>query len=133
MGANLKEVRERITSVDSTMQITKAMKMVSAAKLRRAQEAISELRPYAVKLQEILSNILSSHGDEADVPFGKNREVDNACLVEVTYSIGVRDAYNSNILREAATFIKVNKEWVAKGGLVLLPLVQKSSDFLSTR
>jgi F-type H+-transporting ATPase subunit gamma len=71
--ANLKEIRTRITSVNSTMQITSAMKMVSAAKLKRAQNAVTQMRPYAKKLQEILSNVSRSI-DTADNPYIKERE-----------------------------------------------------------
>jgi len=74
--ANLKEVRERIKSVKNTQQITKAMKMVSASKLRRAQMAITQMRPYANKLNEMLVNILSNLEGDANTAFGKERPID---------------------------------------------------------
>ena len=101
MAANLKEVRERIKSVKSTQQITKAMKMVSAAKLKKAQDAIVNMRPYARKLQEILSNVLASiEGDSASA-FGVSREVKNAAIVVVTSSRGLCGAFNANIAKAA--------------------------------
>ena len=99
--ANLKEVRDRIKSVQNTQQITKAMKMVSAAKLRRAQDAIVQLRPYSVKLNEMLSNILSNLGGDADTSFGQERIVENACMVVVTSNRGLCGAFNANIIKSA--------------------------------
>ncbi|HHH49682.1 MAG TPA: F0F1 ATP synthase subunit gamma, partial [Saprospiraceae bacterium] len=81
MGANLKEVRDRIKSVKSTQQITKAMKMVSASKLRRAQDAITKLRPYSNKLNEMLTNILSSLEGDANTSFGKERPIKKVAMV----------------------------------------------------
>jgi len=81
--ANLKEIRNRITSVGSTMQITSAMKMVSAAKLKKAQDAITQMRPYATKLQEILVNISASL-DLSENAYSENREVKNVLIVGVT-------------------------------------------------
>ena len=88
MGANLKEVRERISSVKSTQQITKAMKMVSAAKLRKAQNAITQMRPYADKLNEMLMNILSNLEGDTVSSFGTEREVENAAVAVVTSTRG---------------------------------------------
>ena len=75
MSGQLKEVRNRIKSVTSTQQITKAMKMVSAAKLRRAQDAITQMAPYAQKLQAMLSNIVSSTSSEMDLPLAAERNI----------------------------------------------------------
>jgi len=80
MSGQLKEVRERITSVKSTQQITKAMKMVSAAKLRKAQQAITEMRPYADRLNKMLVNILSNLEGGADTAFGQEREINNVAI-----------------------------------------------------
>ena len=82
--ANLKEVRNRIGSIRSTQQITKAMKMVAAAKLRRAQDNITKLRPYASKLQEILSNVSSADSEGGSV-YAQEREVNNVLLVVISY------------------------------------------------
>jgi len=105
MGANLKEVRERIKSVISTQQITKAMKMVSAAKLRRAQDAIVKMRPYAIKLNETLSNILSNTKGEGTSTFGVEREVKNVLIVVVTSNRGLAGAFNTNIIKAASALM----------------------------
>ncbi len=101
MGANLKEVRERIASVNSTQQITKAMKMVSAAKLRKAQQAIQQMRPYANKLNTMLTNILSNLEGDASTSFGEEREIQNALMVVVTSNRGLCGAFNSNVIKAA--------------------------------
>lgn len=101
MSGQLKEVRERITSVISTQQITKAMKMVSASKLRRAQQAITAMRPYADRLNIILSNILSNLDGDASTTYGTEREINHAAIVVITSSKGLCGAFNSNIIKEA--------------------------------
>lgn len=107
MSGQLKEVRERISSVKNTQQITKAMKMVSAAKLRRAQQAITEMRPYADRLNKILANILSNiSADEAGSSFGVEREIHNALVVVITSNRGLAGAFNSNIIKAAAAKIE---------------------------
>ena len=103
--ANLKEIRNRISSVESTMQITSAMKMVSAAKLKRAQDAIVQLRPYANKLTEILVN-LSSTLDEGDGNgFSSEREVKNILFVSITSNRGLCGGFNSNIIKQTTSLI----------------------------
>ena len=97
--ANLKEIRNRITSVGSTMQITSAMKMVSAAKLKRAQDAITQMRPYAEKLQEILVN-LSSSLDLSENAFSEVREEKNVLIVGVTSNRGLCGGFNNNIIKK---------------------------------
>jgi len=95
---SLKEVKERITSVNSTMQITSAMKMVSAAKLKKAQDAITQMRPYAEKLQDILSN-LSSEMDSSEGVFAEQREVKRVLVVAITSNRGLCGAFNSSIIK----------------------------------
>jgi F-type H+-transporting ATPase subunit gamma len=95
---SLKEIRNRITSVGSTMQITSAMKMVSAAKLKRAQDAITKMRPYSVKLQEILSN-LSATLDLSENAYSDNREVKNVLIVGITSNRGLCGGFNNNIIK----------------------------------
>lgn len=95
---NLKEIRNRITSVGSTMQITSAMKMVSAAKLKRAQDAITDMRPYAEKLQEILGN-LSATLDLSENAYSDTREVKNVLIVAVTSNRGLCGGFNNNIIK----------------------------------
>ena len=89
MAGQLKEVRNRIKSVQSTQQITKAMKMVSAAKLRRAQEAILQMRPYARKLQEMLSNIVSNIAGGAGIKLAEERPVEKVLLIVITSDRGL--------------------------------------------
>jgi len=97
--ANLKEIRNRITSVGSTMQITSAMKMVSAAKLKNAQDAITQMRPYATKLQEILVN-LSSTLDLSENAYSESRDVKNVLIVGVTSNRGLCGGFNNNIIKK---------------------------------
>lgn len=108
--ANLKEIRSRITSVGSTMQITSAMKMVSAAKLKRAQDAVTQLRPYADKLREILSNISSTLDSSAGGELTVQREVKKLLLVVVTSNRGLAGAFNSNVIKKASSIISESKE-----------------------
>ena len=96
--ANLKEIRNRITSIGSTMQITSAMKMVSAAKLKRAQDAIVQMRPYAEKLQEILGN-LSGSLDLSEGTYSEQREVKNVMIVAVSSNRGLCGGFNNNIIK----------------------------------
>lgn len=98
--ANLKEIRNRITSIGSTMQITSAMKMVSAAKLKKAQDAITAMRPYAEKLTELIQNISATlEGDNSGV-FSEQREVKNVLFVVVTSNRGLCGAFNSNVIKQ---------------------------------
>lgn len=101
MSGQLKEVRLRIQSVQSTQQITKAMKMVSAAKLRRAQEAILQMRPYANKLQEMLSNIISNSEGDVSLKLAEERPVEKVLLIVITSDRGLCGGYNSNIIKLA--------------------------------
>jgi len=95
MAGKLKEVRTRITSVISTQQITKAMKMVSAAKLRRAQDRILQMRPYALKMGELLSNIADAAGQDVKIDFAVTREVKSVLLVAITSDKGLCGAFNA--------------------------------------
>ncbi|MFT3794566.1 ATP synthase F1 subunit gamma [Flavobacterium sp.] len=99
--ANLKEIRNRITSVSSTMQITSAMKMVSAAKLKKAQDAITAMRPYAEKLTELLQNLSATLDGDAGGEFTVQREVKKVLIVAITSNRGLAGAFNSNVLKEA--------------------------------
>jgi len=101
--ANLKEIRNRITSVSSTMQITSAMKMVSAAKLKKAQDAISAMRPYADKLTELLQTLSATLEGDAGSKYAEQREVNNVLIVAITSNRGLAGAFNSNIYKEAKT------------------------------
>lgn len=134
MPGNLKEVRERIRSVQNTQQITKAMKMVSAAKLRRAQQAIQEMRPYADKLNNMLRNILSNVEGDLSIEYAKEREVKKACVVVITSNRGLCGAFNANVIKAAMLAID-NKyaEVRANGNLTLLFIGKRGFDFMKKR
>ena len=106
MAGQLKEVRNRIKSFQNSQQITKAMKMVSAAKLRRAQDAIIQMRPYAKKLQELLSNIVSSSEGDLGMSLAVERPVEKVLLIVVTTDRGLVGAYNANIIKLAKLTIQ---------------------------
>ncbi len=128
--ANLKAVRDRIKSVGNTQQITKAMKMVSAAKLRRAQTAIQQMRPYANKLNEMLRNILSNLGDGANTSFGIERPVKKACVVVVTSNRGLCGAFNANVIKSTVATIEAKYAEVRQeGGLTILPIGKKGYEY----
>jgi F-type H+-transporting ATPase subunit gamma len=126
MAGQLKEVRNRIKSVQSTQQITKAMKMVSAAKLRRAQDAIIQMRPYAKKLQEMLSNIVSSSEGESGMALAAERPIEKVLLLVITSDRGLAGAYNANIIKLAKQTIseKYNNQH-AKGGVTIWSIGKK--------
>lgn len=98
--ANLKEIRNRISSVQSTMQITSAMKMVSAAKLKKAQDAITAMRPYAEKLTELLQNLSATLEGNTGGAFAEQREVNKVLIVAVTSNRGLCGAFNANVIKE---------------------------------
>lgn len=98
--ANLKEIRGRITSISSTMQITRAMKMVSAAKLKKAQDAIVMLRPYSEKLQELIQNVNSSSDPDQISVYAQKREVKKVLFIAITSNRGLAGAFNSSIVKE---------------------------------
>ncbi|MCB9196947.1 MAG: ATP synthase F1 subunit gamma [Flavobacteriales bacterium] len=124
--ANLKEIRSRITSVNSTMQITSAMKMVSAAKLKRAQDAITQMRPYAEKLQEILGN-LSSSLDASENPFTQTREVKNILIVGITSNRGLCGGFNNSVIKEVKRLIAQDYKGA---NISILPVGKKMNDAL---
>ncbi len=129
MSGQLKEVRNRIKSVTSTQQITKAMKMVSAAKLRRAQDSIIQMRPYAQKLQEMLSNIASASSDMA-LPLAEERAVERVLLIPITSDRGLCGAYNSNVVKATRQLIadKYATQF-AKGNVTILPIGKKGYEY----
>lgn len=105
MAGQLKEVRNRIKSTQGTQQITKAMKMVSAAKLRRAQDAITQMRPYANKLQDMLSNIVGSLEGDINLALAETRPVNNVLLIVITSDRGLCGGYNANVVKLAKATI----------------------------
>lgn len=134
MAGGLKEVRERIKSVINTQQITKAMKMVSAAKLRKAQHAIVQARPFANRLNRMLSNILSNLDGDASISFGKAREVKHALVVVMTSNRGLCGAFNTNICKEAVALIteKYGKQR-HDGKVTMLFIGKKGYDYFRRR
>ncbi len=134
MPGNLKEVRDRIRSVQNTQQITKAMKMVSAAKLRRAQQAIQEMRPYANKLNAMLRNILSNVEGEVNIDFANERDVKKACVVVITSNRGLCGAFNANVIKAATNAINGKYAEVrANGNLTLLFIGKRGFDYMKKR
>jgi len=134
MASNLKEVRERIRSVNNTQQITKAMKMVSAAKLRRAQQAIQQMRPYAEKQSALLRNILANLDGDFASSFSTRRPIHKACVVVVTSNRGLCGAFNSNVVKAAVLAIEDKyREVLAKGNLTILCIGKKGYENLSKR
>lgn len=132
MSGALKEVRNRIKSVQSTQQITKAMKMVSAAKLRRAQDAITQMRPYAQKLQEVLSNIVSNSEGEVNMDLAAERTVQKAMIIIVTSDRGLCGGYNSNLIKLAKQVAKDKyPNQLAKGNVQFLPIGKKGYEHFS--
>ncbi len=132
MGAQLKEVRNRIKSVQSTQQITKAMKMVSAAKLRRAQDAIIQMRPYAQKLQEMLSNIVSNIDSDTNISLAEDRTIEKVLLIVITSDRGLAGAYNSNVVKMAKeTILAKYSEQEKKGNITIWNIGKKGWESMS--
>ncbi len=127
--ATLRDIKRRIKGVQSTQKITKAMKMVAAAKLRRAQEAIINARPYAKKIYEILSH-LASEEDLANNPFLQKKEIKNVAIVVVTADRGLCGAFNSNIIKETSRLIT---EEYPENNVRLFCIGRKSFEFFSKR
>lgn len=121
--ANLKEIRNRITSVNSTMQITSAMKMVSAAKLKRAQDAITQMRPYAQKLQDILGNLTASL-DTSDNAYAQERELKNVLLVGINSNRGLCGGFNNNVAKKVKLIAAEHKD----SNVSILPVGKKMAD-----
>lgn len=134
MAGQLKEVRNRIKSVQSTQQITKAMKMVSAAKLRRAQDAIVQMRPYAKKLQEMLSNIVSNAEGGAGMALASERPIEKVLLIVVTSDRGLAGAYNTNLVKTAKALIAEKySEQNKKGNVMIWSIGKKGHEnFIKT-
>ncbi len=131
--ANLKEVRNRISSVSSTQQITKAMKMVSAAKLKRATGAIVQLRPYANKLRDILANV-SASVEQGTSPFTVDRTPTNVLVVVVTSNRGLAGAFNANAIKTAVQLIQTTyASQYQAGNVSLITIGKKGYDFFSRR
>ena len=130
MSGQLKEVRNRIKSVTSTQQITKAMKMVSAAKLRRAQDAIIQMRPYTQKLQEMLSNIVSNASSEGGMPLADERAPERVLMIPITSDRGLCGGYNSYVIKLTREVIREKyAAQHAKGNVTILPIGKKGYEY----
>jgi len=131
--ANLKEVRNRIASVSSTQQITKAMKMVSAAKLKRATSAIIQLRPYANKMKEILSN-LSASMDGSNSPYTLEREPNKVLIISISSNRGLAGAFNMNVIKTTNNLISEKySDQLRKGNVHIVAIGKKVQDFYEKR
>ena len=134
MSGKLKEIKLRIKAVKDTQQITKAMKMVSAAKLRRAQEAITQLRPYSGKLNEILSNIVAGMEGDMSLDLAQERPTEKVLVVLVTSDRGLCGSFNSNLIKKAKSLVEVKyKDQVAAGNLTMLTVGKKGMEFFDTK
>lgn len=130
MSGQLKEVRNRIKSVTSTQQITKAMKMVSAAKLRRAQDAIIQMRPYTRKLQDMLSNIVSGSSGEGGMALAEERPAERILLIPITSDRGLCGGYNSYVIKLTREVIRTRyAAQQAKGNVTILPIGKKGYEY----
>ncbi len=129
---SLKEVRTRIASVNSTSQITSAMKMVAASKLRRAQMAIVNMRPYAQKLNEILQNVTSSLDDTDENSFGEERPVNKVLIIVITSNRGLCGAFNANVIKRTRQLLNEDFSSINKEGKVdIITIGKKATDFFS--
>ena len=126
--ANLKEIRNRISSISSTMQITSAMKMVSAAKLKKAQDAITAMRPYADKLTELLQSLSASLDGDSGSKYSDNREINKVLIVAITSNRGLAGAFNSNILKQCTILLE---DTYADKQVDFVAIGKKANDFLS--
>lgn len=130
MGANLKEVRERISSVINTQKSTHAMKLVSASKLRRAQRAITRLRPYSNKLDHIMENILSNTDPDANLNYSEVRDPGKIVIVLITSGRGLAGAFNSNLIKKAVSLLEGKyKEQTSKGEVEIIAIGKKGADY----
>jgi len=125
--ANLKEIRNRISSVGSTMQITSAMKMVSAAKLKKAQDAITAMRPYSQKLTELLQNLSATLDADSGGKYSEQREVNNVLVVAITSNRGLAGAFNTNIIKGVRTLLS---ETYSDKNVDIITLGKKGNDIL---
>lgn len=131
---NLKEVKTRISSVVSTQQITKAMKMVAASKLRKAQDNILQMRPYAEKLNEILINVSQGMDIDDQDNYSKEREIDRVLICVITSDRGLCGAFNSNVVKQVLKHIDEEyKDQFETGDVHILPIGKKGKDFFIKR
>ncbi|UCD64910.1 MAG: ATP synthase F1 subunit gamma, partial [Candidatus Zixiibacteriota bacterium] len=125
----LREVKKRIRTVVSTKRITKAMEMVSAAKLRRAQQKVVQSRPYGKMMEQLLSHLAAASTDDMTHPFFEQREVKKKTLMVVTSDRGLCGSYNANIIRRASQWLNENEEFQPE----LVTVGKKGNDFFKRR
>lgn len=131
---NLKEIRTRIASVKSTRQITSAMKMVAASKLRRAQDAITKMRPHAAKLHEIMGDLTYSMGESNEHIFSEQRELNKALLVVITSNRGLCGAFNANIVKKTMNILQTDlAPLYNKGNVSIVCYGKKGADLLKSK
>ncbi len=131
---NLKDIRIRINSVRSTRQITSAMKMVSAAKLRKTQDAIIKFRPYVNRLQDIIAEVTSTLKDDVELSYIKPRPINKVLLVLVTSNKGLCGAFNSNLIRQLNQYIQTKYlEQLQKGNVHIYCIGKKGYDVLKNK
>ena len=131
--ANLKEVRSRIQSVSSTQQITKAMKMVAAAKLRRAQDNIIRMRPYALRLNTILANLTRTADADINSDYGVAREVRKVLVIAITSDRGLAGAFNSNVFKGVNALIAERYAKLPATSIAVLAIGKKAHDYYTPR
>ena len=127
---NLKEIRTRISSVSSTMQITSAMKMVSAAKLKRAQDAVTQMKPYAEKLKELLENVSATLENSSEGRYSVQRPVEKVLLVAITSNRGLCGGFNANVIKSVSRQLK---ETYAGKDVSLFTIGKKVNDFFKNK
>ncbi len=132
--ANLKEVKARIKSVSSTQQITKAMKMVAAAKLRRAQDRVMQLRPYSQKLTAILQNVSAGLGEDDENAYGTVREDNNILIIAITSDKGLCGGFNSNVFKTTTQLLADKYQTqLDRGNVTILPIGKRSLEYYKKR
>ncbi len=132
--ANLKDIRTRIASVKSTQQVTSAMKMVSAAKLRKAQDAIIQMRPYADKLNEILSNVSGNLDSDVENKYAERKNKDRILIIAITSNRGLCGGFNSNVVRRTSELLSVTfKEQSKKSKVDVIAIGKKAVDGLKSK
>ena len=131
--ASLKEVRSRIQSVSSTQQITKAMKMVAAAKLRRAQDNIVRMRPYAQRLNTILDNLTRTADADMVSDYGKAREVRRVMVIAITSDRGLAGAFNSNVFKGVAALVAERYAGLPTANISVMAIGKKANDYYAKR
>lgn len=132
--ANLKDIRTRIATVKSTQQVTSAMKMVSAAKLRKAQDAIIQMRPYADKLNEILTNVCTNLDSDVENKYAERKIKDRILIIAITSNRGLCGGFNSNVIRKTAELLSGKfSDQSKKGKVDIIAIGKKAVDGLKSK